>query len=234
MLPPPLPATPAPRPGAASSGSRGRADPDLGRIATVPNAITLARLGVLAAALGLLFGEGQRVSATVLLAVAGATDFLDGYVARRFGQVSTLGKVIDPVADRIVLASGAVAIVVYGALPVWLGAIVLGREAAISVATLVLAALGARRLDVVWFGKAGTFGMMVALPLFLLGDGPGVAAEVVRAAAWICVVPAELLLLGAGASYVPAARKALEEGRALRRTQARLGTDAPHGGGAGR
>ena len=149
----------------------------------------------------------------MLLALAGASDFLDGFVARRLNQVSTLGKVIDPVADRLVLGTAVISIVVYGAVPVWLGVVVLVREVAVSLATVALAALGARRMDVVWAGKAGTFGMMVAFPLFLLGDGSGAAAAALRVAAWVIVIPAELFLLSATAAYAPAARRALEDGR---------------------
>ena len=74
--------------------------------------------------------------------VVGVTDFLDGYVARRLHQVSTLGKVLDPTADRLVLVTGVIAIAVYGAVPGWLAGVVLGRELLVSVAVLVLAALG--------------------------------------------------------------------------------------------
>jgi cardiolipin synthase len=198
-------------------------DGDLSRIATVPNVITFGRLVVLALFLLLLFGAGDRLAATGLLVVAGATDFLDGYLARRLGQVSTLGKVIDPIADRLVLATVAVSVIVYGAVPLWLGVLVLAREAAVSLATVVLAALGARRMDVVWFGKAGTFGMMVALPLFLLGDGGGGWAPAASVAAWVCVVPAELALLAAGGIYLSGCRAALEQGRARRALDERAG-----------
>lgn len=194
---------------------------DLSRVATIPNAITAGRLGLLAVFLVLLFGVGDRLAATAVLVLTGGTDFLDGFLARRLGQVSTLGKIIDPVADRLVLATAAVSIIVYGAVPPWLGVIILGREALVSIATLLLAGLGARRMDVVWFGKAGTFGMMMALPLFLLGDGAGDAALACRVAAWVCVVPAELALLLAAGIYLRGARTALREGRSRRLLVAR-------------
>jgi cardiolipin synthase len=194
----------------------------------VPNAVTVARLLVLVAFLVVLFGRNERVTATVLLAVAGATDFLDGFLARRLGQVSTLGKVIDPIADRVVLATAAVSIVVYGAVPVWLGVVVLAREAAVSIAAMVLAGLGARRIDVVRVGKAGTFGMMAALPLFLLADGRGAVALGLRVAAWVCVVPAEVLLLVATGIYLAGAGAALRDGRA--RPAVAIGTENGAGG----
>ena len=101
--------------------------------------------------------------------LAGVTDFLDGYVARRFGQVTTLGKVLDPTVDRLVLGTAVVLIVVVGAVPVWLASLVLAREALVTLLALVLAGLGARRIDVTFLGKAGTFGLMWCFPLFLWG-----------------------------------------------------------------
>ena len=97
----------------------------------------------------------------------GATDWIDGYVARHFDQVSTVGKVLDPTADRILLGVGIVAIMIDGSVPVWIGVVTIVREVLVSGAVLALAALGARRIDVTWAGKAGTFALMVAFPLFL-------------------------------------------------------------------
>ena len=95
---------------------------------------------------------------------------MDGYVARRFDQVTTLGKVLDPVADRLLFFVGVGGIIVVGARPalVLLGG--LAREVSSSVAVVVLALLGAKRIDVTWYGKAGTFLLMFAFPLFLAGS----------------------------------------------------------------
>jgi len=189
----------------------------LDRIWTVPNLLSVGRLGLVALFCWLLFGPGDRVAAAAVLAVAGATDFVDGYVARRFHQVTTLGKVIDPTADRVVVATGVIAIAVYGAVPAWLAALVLSRELVVSLAVLGLAALGARRIDVLWVGKAGTFGLMGCFPLFLLSDAPQGWAHVLRDVTWVLVVPALVLSFVAAASYVPLARRALSE-RAGRRS----------------
>ncbi|MGP8149186.1 MAG: CDP-alcohol phosphatidyltransferase family protein, partial [Acidimicrobiales bacterium] len=72
----------------------------LDRVWTLPNAISFARILLLGAFCWLLFGPDERIAATLVLMFVGVTDFLDGYLARRFNQVSTLGKVLDPVADR--------------------------------------------------------------------------------------------------------------------------------------
>ena len=185
----------------------------LARIWTVPNAITISRLALAAGFVASLFVAHNRYAAFAFLALAGITDFLDGYVARRFDQVTTLGKVIDPLVDRVVLITAAIAIVVFGAVPVWLVAVVAGRDALVSVVVLVLAALGAARIDVNWFGKAGTFGLMCAFPLMVLAHGPGVWTRPVIVVAWVIVIPALGLLAIATAMYVPAARQALATGR---------------------
>jgi cardiolipin synthase len=185
------------------------AEERLGRILTVPNGLTLGRLGLAAGFVWLLLGPGDRILATALLGIAGATDFVDGYVARRFNQVSTLGKVLDPTADRIVLAAGVVAIAVYGAVPVWLAVLVLGREALVSLAVLALAALGAPRIDVLWVGKAGTFGLLWCFPLFLLSDGSGWWTSGLHDLTWVLFVPSMALSLYAAVCYVPVARRAL-------------------------
>jgi cardiolipin synthase len=186
-------------------------EPGLDRILTAPNALSVGRLGLLGLFIWLLLGPDQRIWATAVLAVAGATDFVDGYVARRFNQVSTLGKVLDPTADRIVVATGVIVIAYYGAVPPWLAAIVLAREAVVSIAVVVLAALGAKRIDVLWVGKAGTFGMMGCFPLFLLSYGTAAWEHVLRSVTWVLVVPALALSFYAAASYVPLARTALAE-----------------------
>jgi cardiolipin synthase (CMP-forming) len=186
------------------------------RILTVPNVLSASRIVGIAVFCYLLFGWHQRIAAAVLLLVSGLTDFADGYIARRFAQVSALGKVLDPTADRIVVATAGIAIVVYGAVPVWLGVVVLVREALVSGAVLLLAALGARRIDVIWVGKAGTFGLMGCLPLFLATDGPGGWEHPLRVVTYVLVVPALVLSWYAAASYLPMARQALREGRAPR------------------
>jgi cardiolipin synthase len=185
----------------------------LDRSLTIPNGISVLRLVVVAVALIVLFHDRDRIAAAVLLAVAGATDFLDGYVARRIGQVSRLGKILDPTIDRMVLGSSIIAMLVYGALPWWIAAVVLTREVFISVVALVLAAEGATRVDVLWIGKASTFGLLVAFPMFLFSDGVGGFAHGLRIASYVVVIPALAASLASVIAYVPVARRALASGR---------------------
>src|SRR3954453_2302953 len=92
-------------------------EPGEDRILTVPNAVTVVRLLCVPVFLWLLFDQHKRAEAAFLLGALGATDFVDGYIARHFHQVSTVGKVLDPLADRILLMVGASAILVDGSVP---------------------------------------------------------------------------------------------------------------------
>jgi cardiolipin synthase (CMP-forming) len=193
-------------------------DDGLDRILTAPNVITLARLLCIPIFLWLLFGVHRQTAAAVLLAVLGATDWVDGYVARRYGQVSTFGKVLDPTADRLLVGTGVIAIMVYGAVPLWFGIATVAREVLVSVMVVLLAAMGAARIDVLWVGKAGTFGLMFAYPAFLLGYGTASWQEPVRAIAWVTGLIGLALAWWAAGSYIGPARRALRDGRAARRS----------------
>ena len=191
------------------------------RVPTLPNAFTVARLLCVPVFLWLLFGHHphDRYPAAILLAVLGTTDWVDGYLARHLHQVSTVGKVLDPAADRILLGVSMVAILIDGSVPVWFGAIVIAREALVAGAVVALAAAGARRMDVQWAGKAGTCGMMLAFPLFLTGHSTANWHHLAEALAWCCAIPGLAFSLYAAVTYVPMARRALIEGR-----QARMAT----------
>jgi cardiolipin synthase len=186
------------------------------RIWTIPNLLSLARLLCVPVFLWMLWKpEPARRGAAALLAVLGATDWIDGWIARRYDQGSELGKILDPTADRVLLVAAAIALLGEG-LPTGVDVllwIVLARELVIAVATIGLALAGARRIDVVWAGKAGTLAIMFALPMFLIAD----AAESVHGfftfTGWCFAIGGIILGYFAAAKYVPAARAALREGR---------------------
>lgn len=187
--------------------------PDTTRIVTIPNVISVARLCLIPVFVWLLFGRDNEAAAAALLAALGATDWVDGYLARRWEQVSTLGKVLDPLADRLLLGVGVVSIIIVDAVPVWVGVLTIAREATVGVAVLALAALGATRIDVTWAGKAGTFGQMFAYPLFLAGASTLSWADVAEVLAWLCVVPGLAFSYYSAVRYIPLGRAALAEGR---------------------
>jgi cardiolipin synthase (CMP-forming) len=182
------------------------------RVVTIPNLISAVRL-LCAPVFVILLANGDGVAAAVVLGVLGASDWVDGWIARHFDQGSDLGKVLDPVADRVLLLVAAIALLVDGAVPIVVGVLVLVREAVVSIAVLVLALAGARRIDVQWAGKAGTLSVMFALPLFLLADSIDAGHNLALAAAWFFAVVGLLLGYYAAITYLPMARGALREAR---------------------
>jgi cardiolipin synthase len=186
------------------------------RILSLPNVITTARLVCVPVFVWLLVQPQHRewFPAAVLLAVLGSTDWLDGQVARRMDQVTTLGKILDPTADRILLVTAAIGILAAGAVPTAIAVIALAREGLVAVAAIGLTLAGARRIDVQLVGKAAAFGLMCAFPLFLAGHSDvgwhhgalvlgWVAAVIGLTLGWISVIV-----------YIPLARAAVVEGRA--------------------
>ncbi|UDY36336.1 CDP-alcohol phosphatidyltransferase family protein [Dermatobacter hominis] len=189
------------------------------RIATLPNLITLIRLLCIPLFLYLLFVREARLGAAALLAVLGATDWVDGYVARHMHQVSNLGKAFDPTVDRLLLITGVVSIIVADGCPLWFGLVVVTREVVLSIWVVSIMALGAKRMDVTWWGKAGTFGIMVAFPAFLASTDTGISdglANLFEVIAWCAAVPGLVFAMIAFVGYFPAGLRALREGRAAR------------------
>lgn len=192
--------------------------PDAGedRVFTVPNLISVIRLSCLPLFVWLLFGRDDRASAAWLLAALGCTDWIDGYLARRWNQVSAVGKILDPVADRLLFFVGVGGILIDGSVPVWFAAAVLVREFVVAATTAVLALLGARRIDVTWFGKAGTFGLMMAFPFFLASHSTLGWHHLAGILAWVTGIPGLTLSYIAWGMYAPLGVQALRDGRADR------------------
>lgn len=185
------------------------------RILSLPNVVTTIRLVLIPVFVWLLLEPHRRewFPAAVLLAALGSTDWVDGQLARRLDQVTNLGKVLDPVADRALLATAAIGILAEGAIPLPVAVLALTREGLVAIAAVVLAIAGARRIDVTYVGKAGAFGLMCAFPFFLAGHAPiswhqtaenlgWVAAIIGLACGWISV-----------GFYIPLAREAVATGR---------------------
>jgi cardiolipin synthase len=191
-------------------------EPGADRILTVPNIITAVRLSLLPVFVWLLFGKEDRAAAAYLLAFIGTTDFFDGYIARHLHQVSNLGKVLDPVADRLLFFVGGGCVLIDGSIPTWFAVAVLAREVLVAGATLGLAALGARRIDVTWFGKAGAFALMMSIPFFLGSHGDIGWEDTAEVGAWATGIPGLALAWYSLLLYIPLGLAALREGRADR------------------
>ncbi|HYA45144.1 MAG TPA: CDP-alcohol phosphatidyltransferase family protein, partial [Acidimicrobiales bacterium] len=154
---------------------------------TVPNALTLLRLACIPAFVALLAERhaAGRLAASCLLGGLGATDALDGYIARHFNQVSLAGKIADPIVDRLLVLSASIGVIAIAAAPAWLVVVILSREMLVLGAGGMLALAGAARIDVSWAGKAGSAGMMAALPLFIMGHAPFRLHHAAEALAWV-------------------------------------------------
>jgi cardiolipin synthase len=193
--------------------------PSSSRVLTVPNGISAARIALIPVFVALIVDHDTTTAGLVLFAVVVATDWVDGTIARRTGQVSDVGKILDPVADRLLFFVGITAIVVDGSCPLWFAIVALVREVIVAGATLTLAALGARRIDVTWFGKAGTCGLMLAFPLFLTSHSTISWHELAGVLAWVTGIPGLIFSYIAAGLYVPIGLRALREGRMARRVR---------------
>ena len=185
------------------------------RILSLPNVVTTLRLILVPAFVWLLVQPRHHdwFAAALLLAALGSTDWVDGQLARRMNQVTNLGKILDPTADRVLLATAVVGILAVGAVPLSVAVIALAREGLVAVAAIGLAIAGARRIDVTVVGKAGTFGLMCAFPLFLAGHSTVSWHHVALVLAWVAAVLGLVLGWMSLVLYVPLARAALDHGR---------------------
>lgn len=184
------------------------------RIRTLPNLISFVRLLGVPLFLWLLLGLHADLWAVVLLAVAGATDWVDGYVARRTGQVTRLGQLLDPLADRLYIAATLIGLWIRGIVPAWLVLALLGRDVVLALVLIVLKRRGVTGLPVHFLGKAATLNLLFAFPLLLLGGGTaltGVPAQVATAVGWAFALWGTGLYWWAGVLYLEQA------GRILRR-----------------
>ena len=171
------------------------------RVLTVPNAISLARLACVPL-FAVLILSGQDLAALVVLLLAGASDYVDGLLARRWGQVTRLGQLLDPAADRLYVTAALLGLGWRGVLPWWLVALVVVREVVLTANVLVLRRHGLSSLPPHLLGKAATFVLLVALPLLLLAETTEAVAVVVRPVAWALVLWGTFLYWWAGAGYL--------------------------------
>jgi cardiolipin synthase len=154
------------------------------RILTIPNLVSFVRLLFIPVFWWALLVKDDVALAAWIVFIIGWTDWVDGYLARRLGQVSELGKVLDPVADRLLIASAVIGGLIAGVLPPWLGWGLIIREILMGVVALNLAARGGGTVEVRFMGKAATFALYGAIPAFYL-VAAGVMEWLLRPVGWI-------------------------------------------------
>jgi cardiolipin synthase (CMP-forming) len=185
-------------------------------IFTVPNLITLLRLCCLPIFLWLLFGVKDRGAAAWLLGGLGATDWVDGWVARRFNQKSDFGAIFDPTVDRGLFIVAVIAILIDQSMPIWFGSAILVREVFVAGAMSIATAFGMKRFAVNKWGKRYTFLLMFAVPLILLGQAEGAGSRWVSWLGWFFGLPALVISYTTAINYLPVIRANLRSGRASR------------------
>lgn len=194
-------------------------DMEVDRIFTAPNAITTVRLLCVPLFLVLLFHYESRGWAAFLLGCLASTDWIDGYVARRFNQTSTFGKMYDPTVDRFMMVVAIAAIMIDGSVPLWFAWTILSREVLVSVWVVYITLNGGKRMNVTWYGKVGTFANMAAFPWFLFANEMSWSHSwrlFWEIAAYSAALPGVIFSLAAAWQYVKLGRSALAEGRAER------------------
>lgn len=175
---------------------------------TVPNVISLIRL-LLVPVVGVLIVQGQLVAAFVVLVCAGASDWLDGVIARRFNQTSKLGRFLDPSADRLFIFVTMVGLAYQDIIPWWLVAAIVAREVAVGTTLPVMIRRGYPGFPVHMAGKAGTFALMYAFPLLLLAHLDGVVGTLAWITGWAAALWGVYLYWAAGLIYLNQFRQVL-------------------------
>ena len=178
----------------------------MGRVLTVPNAISAARL-VAVPVFGWLLIEGLDLAAFILLLLASASDFVDGWLARRLDQVSRLGELLDPVADRLYVLVAVLALAWRDTVPWWVVVALLGRDLVLVVNLLVLRRRGVGTLPVHTIGKAATFALFWGFPLLILAETD--AGAWARPAGWALLLWGLFLYWWAAGGYIQHARREL-------------------------
>jgi cardiolipin synthase (CMP-forming) len=186
----------------------GESTPASNRVLTVPNAISLARILAIPVFSALIVDPDTTPSGIVVFGIVVATDWVDGTIARRTGQVTELGKLLDPVADRAAIAAGLISLVVRGAFPAWAAALVLLRDLSLLVAGAVLLRRGIR-IDVRRIGKAATFALMVAIPSIAWGTIGSWGSTAALTVGWLAYAAGIVQYYAAAVAYAVDARRAL-------------------------
>jgi cardiolipin synthase (CMP-forming) len=154
-------------------------------VVTIPNILSFARIALIPVFCWLSANERTRLWGILLFAVVVSTDWVDGYVARRTGQVTELGRILDPLADRLAIAAGLLTFAISGIFPFWAALLILIRDVAVLLGGLAVLWGRDIRIDVRWIGKIATFSLMVAITWIAWGNAGGALGEVLLVGGWL-------------------------------------------------
>lgn len=169
---------------------------------TVPNLLSVLRLAGVPLFLWLLLGPHADGWALAVLAVSAITDWADGKLARLLNQYSRLGEMLDPAADRLYILATLIAFVIRGLIPWWVAALLIGRDAVLTVFIPLIRRHGYPPLPVLYLGKAGTFALLYALPLILLAEAAPAIATAAAATGYAFLIWGSGMYLWVGVLYL--------------------------------
>ena len=181
------------------------------RILTVPNVLSFLRLLGVPLFLWLILVPQADGWAVLLLIVSGITDWLDGKIARATGQISKLGQLLDPLADRLYIIATLIGLLLRGIIPWWLVALLLLRDLMLLTTLPALRRRGLSALPVHFLGKAATFNLLYAFPLLLLGAGDSPIALIAKVVGWAFVIWGTALYWWAGILYLDQVRRLVQQ-----------------------
>jgi cardiolipin synthase len=178
-------------------------------IVTVPNILSFARIALIPLFCWLSANERTRLWGILLFAVVVSPDWVDGYVARRTGQVSDVGRILDPVADRLAIAAGLLTFAIIGVFPFWAALLILLRDVTLLLGGAALLWGRDLRIDVRWIGKIATFSLMAAISWIAWGNSGGPLGDVLLVGGWLAYVVGIVEYYIAAGIYVLDVRDAL-------------------------
>jgi cardiolipin synthase (CMP-forming) len=184
------------------------------RVWTVPNGLSVLRLFGVPLFLWLALGPQDDGWAVIVLMVGGFTDYLDGKIARRFNLTSKLGALLDPAADRLYILATLFALSDRGILPIWLSALIVGRDLVLTGGLVVLRRHGYPPPEVHFLGKAATLNLLYAFPLLLISVDDNWLGHLVRPLAWAFTAWGAFLYVWAGWLYLVEERALIRQGPA--------------------
>lgn len=183
------------------------------KVLTWPNALSALRLLMVPVFLWLILID-ENLLAFSILAISSFTDWLDGYLARKLNQMTRLGQLLDPAADRLFILASLVGLASTGKVPWWLVVVIVGRDFLLFFTLPLLAKEGYGPLPVNYSGKAGTFALLYAFPLMLLPNVlPAEWSIVIYPLAWGFAFWGIWMYWWAGAIYIRQVHNIRKNGR---------------------